>query len=1301
MRTPSKLILGLLLALVIAASATVFWYLRSGRLEEYARAVLIERVEKATGMKCTVGSLELEPLRGRFRAGEFALRPLKGDAAPMTLEVDEISGRISISSMWHFRLHLAELNIVRPRIALISARGGGGWNPEDFLKSLRMSFDLAAGRISLTDGWARLDDKYIPLNLSLQDVTCEVHYIPQPQRYRARLAYRNGRLLYEGRDIQYDLDTRASLSMQGVDVESFRLQRGKSLLFGDGWIRDWASPVLLLHASGNLDGADLALFSSDLREAHGSINVSTNFRVDKAGLRLDGKFNQQAGGFRKATMSSLRGVFEIRNDVLFLNSVTGRLGSGSFQADGEIQLREANKPPNRMILSAKEVPLREVSYVLNLPEIDFDNAADSSAEVVWKHGDEDLELVAQAFLHASSEPGRTSGRSTLLQGSLAFSYKGGFWYITSAKLSSPYTAIEMAGPGGTTFHIQAHTSRLAEPIAILRGLIPSLEKLISRRPDLLEISGTFGLNGNILLEPARTVYQGDLTIRQGRWDSYAVDSLTSKAYWEGSHLELRAMSLRRDAENAEGVLVLEIPSGDEETLGITFNGSAKQVSLASLRELGVEISPDIAGMLSGTGSISNAEGVWAGDARFLLENGSYRNQPFDSIQGRFKTRNEVLQIDDCQIMRGAAKVSAHGQISLDTSRLNLSLRLAGLSLKDIPELLDNKLDIEGRLAAAGELRGAMENPSFKGSFELTGLRHASWDLGSGKGTIELENRILRAAAGVESSLGKLAVDASISMENGLPGKATLEFRDLNIQKILSGDLPAFLSELSTALHGRVEAEGTFSDPSKLHAGGEIDGGRVKIHDYELHNAGKMKFAISNRDLRIEQVNMVGDGSSLYINGLIPLDNSPRLDLGLNGNLNLILLQHLEKKVRVSGAASLNVRATGAMRDPQIIGQAALQNGRLEYGDIPVHLSSTQGNIVFSRNLVRFENINGAAGSGSFRVNGLFEHQNGELKGINIQVSAQKIRLLYPKDFRSLVDAEFVLRGNQETQVLSGQINVVRSDYMKDINLLEQLVNRSNSSPGPWTTDPFLLGLRLDVDIRSDRGLFIDNELTNLRGSVQLTLKGTPAYPYLTGRVETTEGAIFFRGNRFDISHASADFVDRNRINPILDVRAEADVKTYRLVMDVNGALDHLNINVTSDPPLSTVDIVSLLTTGKSLDPTTENTRQQSQMAGLSAASILSESLTGVIGKRVERIFGLQTFRVDPFLAGAQNDPTARVTISERISKDLTITFSRNLSTNEEQIVLMEYDVSRNLTVVASRDEQGKFGLDFRFRKRFH
>jgi translocation and assembly module TamB len=359
----------------------------------------------------------------------------------------------------------------------------------------------------------------------------------------------------------------------------------------------------------------------------------------------------------------------------------------------------------------------------------------------------------------------------------------------------------------------------------------------------------------------------------------------------------------------------------------------------------------------------------------------------------------------------------------------------------------------------------------------------------------------------------------------------------------------------------------------------------------------------------------------------------------------------------------------------------------------------RGDVVFSRNMVRFEDVRGAAASGTMRLSGVLEHRNAVLQSINLSIALRNARLPYPRDFRSVVDADLVLNGNGDVQILTGDVNILRAEYVRSFNLLEQLAGGGTIQSGPLTTEPYLLGLRLNVEIHSDEGLLVDNELTRLRGSLRLTLRGTPAYPSLTGRVEASEGTIFFRGSRFEISHASADFVDRNRINPVLEIRAEADVKTYRLILDAVGDLEHLNLNITSDPPMSTVDILSLLTTGKTDTAATTTTQHQSEMMGVSAASVLSENLTGVIGKRVQRIFGLESFRVDPFLAGAENDPTARITISERLSKDLMVTFSRNLTTNQEQIVVIEYDVTGNLSLVATRDEDGKFGLDFRFRKR--
>ena len=91
----------------------------------------------------------------------------------------------------------------------------------------------------------------------------------------------------------------------------------------------------------------------------------------------------------------------------------------------------------------------------------------------------------------------------------------------------------------------------------------------------------------------------------------------------------------------------------------------------------------------------------------------------------------------------------------------------------------------------------------------------------------------------------------------------------------------------------------------------------------------------------------------------------------------------------------------------------------------------------------------------------------------------------------------------------------------------------------------------------------------------------------------------------------------------------------------------------------------------------------------------------MLQSRAGSSFGLlDRFRINPFLVGAENSPVARVTISEQITRDLTITYSPDLSSNRQQIILIEYFLNNDTSFIASRDETGAVGLDIKLRKRF-
>ncbi len=1303
MKKRSKVFLilsGVLLFLIAAFVGTGLWYLRSQRFQDYARNLAIQQVERSTGLSCRIDRLLINPWRGSFRISGFALQSRPGTTAPVQITVDEISGSARVRSLVTFKLILTDLDIVRPHIVLSTGRGGAQWSPEEFLQVYRTSLNLEAARVSLREGQVEVNDRQVPFDVSLNNLVCEVRYLRETSSYRVRVAYENGRFNWADRTLIYDLEASATVSLVGVDIDSVSVRYEKSRLSGNGWMRDWKSPVVLLHAAGTVTSTDLSVLESNLRDAGGEIAVTANFHWDSEGFRSTARFSSRDGTYRKVPVTVLDGWMELRDGVIVLHDVDGRVGSGPFVAEASFHLLPSDSRPHQLQVTAKDLLLRNLAQMLNVPEIGYENLVDGDARLSWRHGNRDLELKGDAHLRPPAPGIPAGGMRTDLQGDVALTYSRGTWSLTSAVLSSPDTEMRAEGTGNAGFLLKLRTRRIAEVLAPLRSFSPSVREIVTKNPDLMNLSGTFELDGSVLGSPrAGLSYAGALGLAGVQWRSYSIDSATARATWNGTELDLQSLKAQKGAGSVTGDLSLRLLE-EEQLPEIRFHGSIHKISLDTLREFGLDIGTDIGGTLTGSGTVSREQGGWQGEGEAVLERGSYKGVTFDTLSGHVRLSEGVVYVADSHLTRGDAKIDVRGRIVLNDREMDLTVRLADFPLLSIPAVAENKLDLVGTVSADGRVRGTLDNPSLTGNLVFNGLRYTNWDLGQGKGSVELKDKLLTGDADVRSDLGSFRIQAAVSTEPGYEGKARVELKDWNARKLIAGSLPPYLKDVSTALQGNLNIKGSFADPAKLTYEGELDGARFKFQDYELSNAGKIRFLVANRKLQNLDATIVGDGTRLVLKGDIPLNEQSALDLKLDGNLNLKVFDQVDKRVQISGSAGLSVRATGAPRNPMVIGQASLTNTHLAYGDLPFHFDGVRGNIVFSRNLVRFENVAGAVASGSFQLSGALEQENLELRGMNLQINARRVRFSYPRDFHTIADADLTLRGSPDSPVLEGDVRVIRSEYTREFNLLEQIASRGTALSGPLTSEPFLVGLRLNIGVRSDMGLYVDNELARLRGGMRLTLRGTPAYPSLNGRVEVNEGAIFFRGNRFDIVSASLDFIDRNRINPVIDVRAEADVRSYRLELDVNGDLDHLRFNVSSDPPMSTVDILTLLTTGKEVTPGEITARRESEITGLSAASILSENLTGVIGKRVQRIFGLQSFRVDPFLAGAQNDPTARVTINEQVTKDLNITFSRNLSTTEEQIVIIEYEVNRNLSIIGTRDENGQFGLDFRFRKRF-
>jgi hypothetical protein len=167
-----------------------------------------------------------------------------------------------------------------------------------------------------------------------------------------------------------------------------------------------------------------------------------------------------------------------------------------------------------------------------------------------------------------------------------------------------------------------------------------------------------------------------------------------------------------------------------------------------------------------------------------------------------------------------------------------------------------------------------------------------------------------------------------------------------------------------------------------------------------------------------------------------------------------------------------------------------------------------------------------------------------------------------------------------------------------------------------------------------------------------------------------------------------------------------------VTVSVSGTADRMSMNATSDPPLPTVDVISLLL-GQAPDPLSADldvraiqSPQQSEQELLQVflARQLASPVSGPVGRAVEQTFGVDTVQITP-LIGDLNlqslNAAARLTIGKRVSSRVFVTYSRALGQSQsDQIVLVEYDHSDRVSYVVSRNEDGTFAIDFRVRHTF-
>jgi translocation and assembly module TamB len=562
------------------------------------------------------------------------------------------------------------------------------------------------------------------------------------------------------------------------------------------------------------------------------------------------------------------------------------------------------------------------------------------------------------------------------------------------------------------------------------------------------------------------------------------------------------------------------------------------------------------------------------DASFegRLGAGSLAGRRFESGRavGRVEAGAAVV-FDRLELQHGPGAASARGRwgfLAPYPWELELSLRGMPASALALPGGAWT-----GSVSGTASLRGSWEEPDVRIAVNGDAVTVSQAALGTVQlgGTVQGHQLLLTGGAdGV-----RVSMEAGLRERLPFRAEATLTLEDA--ARFWPGGPPA---GLRAAVEGTVSAEGELLDLAGARGRLKLPRLAAGYADLKLENAGPVELAWDRGRVEVGAFTLRGANTEFSLTGVAALHGA--LDLVAAGALDLRLLSGvLPAARRPHGTLRLEAHVGGTAARPVLLGGGRLEEGGFQLRGAGVALERLTGDLAFSQNRILFDALEGEVNGGRVGLSGEVELEGLAPVRHRVEATLDEVPMAVPATLPVVLSGRLEGVGTPDDTLVTGRLHVVRARYTEDVDLEKSLLelrrrrvtaSRPYDKAGEW--------LHLDVQVAVDGDARVENDL--VRGDVkgELTVTGTLASPGLVGSLSMERGSrATFRGNDFELSHALVEFTDRSGVALALDVHGEARVSDYQVFMHLFGSLSDPQLTLTSIPPLSQPDVITLLSVG--------------------------------------------------------------------------------------------------------------------------
>ncbi|HEX6603446.1 MAG TPA: translocation/assembly module TamB domain-containing protein [Sphingomicrobium sp.] len=398
---------------------------------------------------------------------------------------------------------------------------------------------------------------------------------------------------------------------------------------------------------------------------------------------------------------------------------------------------------------------------------------------------------------------------------------------------------------------------------------------------------------------------------------------------------------------------------------------------------------------------------------------------------------------------------------------------------------------------------------------------------------------------------------------------------------------------------------------------------------------------------------------------------------------------------MSGPIAIGADIGGRWADPVIRGSLRSQNARLESAVTGMVLDQLSAQARFSGPQLIFTQLSGrTSGGGSVTGNGTVTFSGGRT-ALNLSFNANQALLLNRDDIAARVTGPLRIRSDGETGTISGDLHLDKGLFqlgrasaaasVPSLQIRERGLDPEDVIE-PKDLHPWKLNFKVAGPDLRVTGLGIDSHWTT-----NLNVGGFADSPRFTGRADLVRGNYDFAGRSFRLDRGTIRFQGESPPNPLLDIRAEAQVQGLDASVNVRGTGLRPEITFASTPPLPQDELLSRILFGTSI--TNLSAPEALQLASAVAALQSGSGNLDPINS-LRKAIGLDRLRIVP--ADVATGQKTAVAAGKYVTRKLfveVVTDGQGYSATR-----VEYQITRWLSLLSTVSTVGRSGASVRVSK---